>query len=108
MPNDSKAKPKRATFSKSPEVLQAKRRIRNQNRGNADPVDWHGVSAENVHRVISAVTAKQCAVRFGYTMDGGAYAIGILGDGDPYTEYVRPSEDIEQHLRGLAEDFENS
>lgn len=55
--------------------------------------------------LIAAVTEQGGAVRFGYSRDGGAYSIGILGDGDPYTEWVRPNEDLDGALREMAESW---
>ncbi len=67
------------------------------------PADWGSVQPELIAGVVVAVATSGGAVRFGYTSDGGAYAIGLYGDGDPYTEYVRPAEDIEVVLKGLIE-----
>ena len=38
------------------------------------------------------------AIRFGYTRDGGAYAVGLYYGGETCTEYIRPGEDVEQAL----------
>jgi len=67
--------------------------------------DWGMVPAEKLQETISAVTLRGGALRFGYTRDGGAYALGIYGLGEPYTEYVRPSDDIEGFLDELTEAF---
>lgn len=67
--------------------------------------DWASVDAEKVIRAIAAVGAAGGAIRFGYTRDGGAYAIGIMGDGDPYTEYLRPSDDVGEYLDVLIEQW---
>jgi hypothetical protein len=53
---------------------------------------------ELLHELTRAVTDAGCAVRFGTTRDGGALAVGYLGDGEPYTEYIRPSEDLDAYL----------
>lgn len=81
------------------------RRYRNQSRGNGEVADYATIDAIALLQAISAVCARGCAIRLGYTRDGGAYAIGIVGDGEPYTEYVRPTEDVALYLRSLAEDF---
>lgn len=83
------------------------RRNRRSNKGIAEAADWGGADAKLLQRVIAAIGKHGYAVRFGYTRDGGAYAIGVLGDGDPFTEYVRPNEDIDSYLEGLAIDYEN-
>jgi len=78
------------------------RRVR---RNAGDVADWGGVDATLLVDAIQTVTKRGGALRFSYTRDGGAYCIGILGDGDPYNEYVKPSEDIDEYLRNLAENW---
>lgn len=87
---------------RSMEESNARRR---RNRGSQIPADWSGVDADAIRTAIGSVANSGGALRFGYTRDGGAYAIGVFGDGDPYTEYLRPSDDIERYLQELAEDF---
>lgn len=68
--------------------------------------DWGTAKADEVKALIVAAARAGGAVRFGYTADQGAYALGIYGDGDtPYTEYVRPGEDLGEVLRNLTETF---
>lgn len=74
-------------------------------RGNTESADWGVANPQKVLDAITAVSQLGAAIRFGYTKDGGAFAIGIVGDGEPYTEYVRPSEDIDLYLVSVAEDF---
>lgn len=64
----------------------------------SEPADWSLANPELVVKLILNVTGAGGAVRFGYTSDGGAYAVGFYGDGAPYTEYVRPNEDIDEVL----------
>lgn len=86
-------------------IQDEQRANRRRNRGNADKADWGTADASRVLAAISAVTCHGFAVRFGYTRDGGAFAIGIIGDGQPFTEFVRPSEDIDLHLDGIILDY---
>jgi hypothetical protein len=60
---------------------------------------------EALAKAIAAVTQHGFAIRFGYTRDLGAYAVGVIGDGDPYTEFIRPTEDIDAFLAGLTADY---
>ena len=83
-----------------------RRRRTNQNTGGA-PASWMLVDIEQLVYTIAAVAQKGGALRLGYTRDGGAYAIGVYGDGDPYTEYVSPKEDMNEYLRNLSADFGN-
>jgi len=81
---------------------------RRQQRGNITPADWDTADAELLRHAIAIVGRRGGALRLGYTRDGGSYAIGILGDGDPYTEYVRPSDDLSTYLEGLISDWEEA
>lgn len=78
---------------------------RRKTRGATVPADWGTADPKVVLRAIEVVSKAGGALRFGYTRDGGSYAIGILGDGDPYTDYVRPTDDLGAYLEGLIEDW---
>lgn len=91
----------------SRENLKHERRW-NPNKRTNGIADWGAVAPDVLHRAIEVITRKGGAIRLGYSRDGGAYAIGIYGDGDPYTVYVRPSDDVEDHLRDVTDVFENS
>jgi hypothetical protein len=45
------------------------------------------------------------ALRLGYSRDGGAYAVGVYGDGDPYTLYHPPEDDIDALLAKIENAF---
>jgi len=78
---------------------------RRKNRGSDQSAEWGDADPKKVLAAISAIARNGFAVRFGYTRDGGAFAIGIVGDGEPFTEYVRPNEDIDLYLDGLIIDY---
>jgi hypothetical protein len=81
------------------------RRFRKSN-GESTGADWSKVDAEQLRETIAIVAQAGGALRLGYTIDGGAYALGVYGDGaSPYTEYVRPSEDINRVLADLSAVF---
>jgi hypothetical protein len=80
-------------------------RERRQQRQSTEIADWAAADAQLLLEAVAVVALRGGAIRFGYTRDGGAYSIGIYGSGEPYTEYVRPSEDIDYYLRGIIEDF---
>lgn len=69
--------------------------------------DWTGVDANVIRDAIAAVSYRGGALRFGYTRDGGAYALGVYGDGKPYTIFIPPREDVEDYLRDLVTVFED-
>jgi len=87
---------------------QEMHRKRRENTSQDGIADWTGADGDALKAAIAAISAIGGALRLGYTRDGGAYAIGIYGDGDPFTEYVSPRDDIDEHLRGIADDYKKS
>jgi len=81
-------------------------RSRGIRRDNGAPADWAGANAELIRSAICAAAFVGGAIRFGYSRDGGAYAVGIYGDGEPYTEFVRPMEDLDDFLRVVISLYE--
>lgn len=79
----------------------AKRRV--ERRTVESLCDWGSVDAALLVEVLDAVTADGGALRLGYTRDRGAFAIGIYGDGEPYTDYVSASDGIDEYLRDLRD-----
>lgn len=72
------------------------------NRG--ETADWAGVENEAICTAIAALGSIGGALRFGYTRDGGAYAVGVYGlESQPYTDYLRPGDDISAYLYQLAD-----
>jgi len=69
--------------------------------------DWATCNGDLLARAVGAVARDGGAIRLGYTRDGGAYAVGFYGDGDPFTEYIPPSEDLDEFLKGVIEDYGN-
>lgn len=83
-----------------------KLREKRQQRSTTEVADWQNANAELVVKSIAAVAFRGGALRFGYTRDGGAYAIGIYLSNDHYTEYLRPTDDLDGYLLGLIEDMQ--
>lgn len=69
--------------------------------------DWGSVNAQVLVKLIEVSSKKGGAVRLGYTRDGGAYAIGVYCGSNYFTDYVRPSEDVDQYLTDLTASFED-
>lgn len=78
---------------------------RRRNRGNQKPATWSDVNPAVIGKFTSALADAGYAVRIGKSKDGGSYAIGIYGDGDPYTEFARPSDDLIGLLDEIALDL---
>lgn len=68
--------------------------------------DWDRVDAEQLRSTVGAMTQAGGALRCGVTRDGGAYSLGIYGDGpEAYTVYVRPNENLDEVLAELEQLF---
>jgi len=75
---------------------------------DATQAEWTKADCILLMETIAAVARRGGALRFGYTRDGGAYAVGVYGDGEsPYTDYIRPSEDVNVYLRNLMRAWES-
>jgi hypothetical protein len=59
-----------------------------------------------VLKAIATITRDGGAIRFGYTRDGGAYAVGLYEDGNTDTEYLKPTDDIDEYLKGIISDYQ--
>lgn len=86
-------------------IAKQQREHRRRHRGTGGVADWTNAEPVELHRAISSVTGAGCAIQFGYTKDGGSLVVRIVGDGEPYNEYVRPTEDIGAYLQSLIADF---
>jgi len=82
----------------------SRRETRRSERQQArEAFDLAGIDGAVLLETLTRVTEKGGAIRLGLTRDGGALAVGVYGDGsDPYTEYVRPGEDVNAYLTGLG------
>lgn len=104
---EKKAKSSKVSAVNREEAVEENKRIRNRNRGNefVEAADWASVEPQLLADAIAAVSSRKCAIQFGYTRDGGAYYVRIVGDSDPYNEFIRPTEDIEKHIQSIVLDF---
>lgn len=68
--------------------------------------DWSAVNGQLLQQVIANVTSDGGAIRFGYSRDGGTYAVGIYGDGKPFTEFCGDPKNVDEWLEGFRLDFE--
>lgn len=68
--------------------------------------DWGSVDAKILVRAIEVASRKGGALRLGYTRDGGAYAVGVYAGSNYFTDYIRPTEDVDQYLTDLIGSFE--
>lgn len=94
-------------MGKDPIEERKRSKSRGLRRKRSGTADWASVDPAALVNAICCAAAIGGALRFGYSRDGGAYAIGIYGDGDPYTEWVKPDEDLTEVLEMIAELFQN-
>lgn len=73
---------------------------------NGSTADYESADANLLKRAIVTAARTGGALRFGYTADGGAYAIGIYGDGDYYAHYVSPHQELDITLQDIVDLFE--
>lgn len=83
---------------------KSKPKRRYQERSSAT-ADWGSISADVIKTAVVEVSRTGCAIRFGYSRDLGAYAVGVVGDGDPYTIWGASEDEIVEKLTNLAESF---
>jgi hypothetical protein len=93
--------PKGYTQKQADEYKANQRRWRADNRGTGAVADWASADVSKLTGAVRSVTGAGCAIQFGYTRDGSAYAIRIVGDGEPFTEYVRSTEEIDLLLEKI-------
>lgn len=99
--SDEKKKESARELSKAAQL-----RLRRANRGSGDVADWGSVDGKLLVDTVAAVAAHGWAITLGYTREGGAYTVRVLGDDSFETEYIRPTEDINLYLRCLTEDLQ--
>lgn len=90
-----------ANKQKPKEAEQKRRR-----RALSEEADWSAQDGDLLKSIIANVTGDGGAIRFGYSRDGGAYSLGIYGDGKPFTEFCPASTDVDTWLRGIELDYE--
>lgn len=92
----------------SSEILEPKKNGRKRftrNQAQKKGADYQLVNPDCMLAAVVAVARAGGALRFGYTRDGGAYAIGVYGDDSPYTDYVKPDEGIDEYLMDIAMEY---
>lgn len=99
-------KPQSTAAGIAQEIRGAQQRNnRRVNRHSGIEASWGDADPSQLLAAINNVTRAGCAIQFGLTKDGSAFVVRIVGDGEPYNEFVRPTEDVNLYLSGLTEDF---
>ena len=66
----------------------------------------HSVPWQDLGDALEVMAPIGGALRIGLTRDGGALASGVYGLGEPYTAYIRPSDDLSLLLDELTNAFD--
>lgn len=82
---------------------QKRRKFTRRGRKSGPVADWAQIDGPTTIRAIAAVAFTGGALRFGYSRDGGAFALGIYSEGENHTEFSPDAEDMEDLLRELAD-----
>lgn len=81
------------------------RRYQPENSGGK-PITYKDVDMMYLIELMMAVESVGGAIRLGTTRDGGAFAIGVYGDGpDVYNVYANSVEKLHEHFENLTAIF---
>jgi len=83
----------------------SQRRSRRSNRGTVGHADWRHADFGLVSELVVRATSCMCSITLGCLGELDAYQVRVFGDGETYSDTVRPSEDIDEYLRGLIAYF---
>jgi len=75
-----------------------------QSKGG-DVADYAAVDDKLLKTAIAAVTATHAAIQFGYTSDGGAFAVVIYHDGERLKNYIHSTVEFNEFMEELEHDF---
>lgn len=79
-------------------------------RGARQPkhiANWMDADGLTLQRAVTIAASTGGALRLGYSRDGGAFAVGVYGDGDPYTDFIGGNEPIDEYLEDYVKLFED-
>lgn len=68
--------------------------------------DWGSVEPAVIAKLIELVTGRGGAIRFGYSRDGQAGAIGVYYGDQRDTVYIRPNQDFSDAIGVIERTFE--
>lgn len=84
-------------------ALSKAARLQGLSKKQGDMPDWSRINSDLIHGVIVRATRDDGAVRFGYSRDGGAYAVALYLGGAPDTAYFHSDEEITDYLTRVWE-----
>lgn len=92
-------------IEKNKKLEDRDKRRRRTTTHSATKADWAEADPGLIQQALVSVSRQDGALQFGYSRDGGAYAVRIYEGGQGTSEYIAPGDDINAYLRGIIEDF---
>ncbi len=75
-------------------------------RRTATKADWLGCDPGRLQAVVHGITALGGAVTFGTSMDGGAYSVSLMLEGDRKTLWFNGEAELDDELQAIVETLE--
>lgn len=98
----------REKFNGAAKQSTGKKRIGQSPEVGGSAADWRNANPDILVWFVELATRDDCAVRFGYSRDGGAYSLGIYADGTSQTLYLSGKEDVNDWLTRLGREVEEA
>lgn len=76
-------------------------------RGQSNAFDWGNADPVLLAGVVVSVSRHGGLASFGRTSDGGAGTVTVFLDNDRSTEYIKPTEDLDEKLAEILDYFAN-
>lgn len=103
---NNKAEAQKRTYNEPKSA--SKKRIGSADASGGQIADWRNLNPDVAVWFIELATRDDCAVRFGYSRDGGAYSLGVYADGTSQTLYLGGTEDVTAWLTRLGREVEEA
>jgi len=87
----------------TPNKRERSKQARGRRKSAAGELDWRTFDWEGFAALTVALANSGGAIRVGATRDGGAWALGIYKGDDYATEYIKPTEDVQEAMLEIAE-----
>lgn len=78
----------------------------NGGTGSSKRANWGLAEPATIFELIKKASSRGGAVRFGYTRDGGAYALGLYYGSEHVTKYCPPDQNVNKFLSEWYDFFE--
>lgn len=97
--------PKASEGTRKTEYTARQLAERRANRGNGAVADWGNADPTLLLAAVQAITGRGWTIQFGYSSDGGSLSVVLYDWTDRTTDYIRPTESLDDYLAQLVEDF---